>query len=128
MARLAYPGGINKRTYSFYLPPPYFLFIDISLSSSCYKENPAFSSPCMAAVTRSHACGDCSLTLSLLDYKQKNKPINSNLGHPLAVLGLQALFGLLEVGVFVFVSGRLQVVVHGVWGAGCGCGYCVKWK
>ncbi len=46
------------------------------------------------------------------------------LGHPLAVFGLQALFGLLEVGVFVFVSGRLQVVVHGIGGAGRGCGYC----
>ncbi|KAF3857240.1 hypothetical protein F7725_009099 [Dissostichus mawsoni] len=34
-----------------------------------------------------------------------------------------ALFGLLEVGVFVFVRWRLQVVVHGVGGAGHGCGY-----
>lgn len=45
------------------------------------------------------------------------------LRHPLAVFGLQALFGLLEVGVLVLVGGRLQVVVHGVGGAGRGCGY-----
>lgn len=50
------------------------------------------------------------------------------LGHPLTVLSLQALFGLLEVGVFVFISRRLQVVVYSVGGAGCGCGYCMKWK
>lgn len=53
-------------------------------------------------------------------------PLRHYLGHPLAVLGLQALFGLLEVTVFVFISGRLQVVVHSVGGAGCGCGYCIK--
>lgn len=44
------------------------------------------------------------------------------LGHPLAVLGLQALLGLLEVGVLVVVGGRLQVVVHGVGRAGRRCG------
>lgn len=39
------------------------------------------------------------------------------------MFGLQALFGLLEVGVLVLVGGRLQVVVHGVGGAGHGCGH-----
>lgn len=39
------------------------------------------------------------------------------------MFGLKALFGLLEVGVLILVGGRLQVVVHGVGGAGCGCGY-----
>jgi len=57
-----------------------------------------------------------------------SSPLGQYLGHPLAVLGLQALFGLLEVGVFIFISRRLQVVVHGVGGAGRGCGYCGKWK
>lgn len=52
--------------------------------------------------------------------------LSQYLGHPFTVLGLQALFGLLEVGVFVFISWRLQVVVHGIGGAGCGCGYCMK--
>lgn len=49
----------------------------------------------------------------------------AHLRHPLAVLGLQALLGLLEVGVLVVVGGRLQVVVHGVRGAGHCCG---NWK
>lgn len=39
------------------------------------------------------------------------------------MFGLQALFGLLEVGVLILVGRRLQVVVHGVGGAGRGCGY-----
>lgn len=50
------------------------------------------------------------------------------LRHPIAVLGLQALLGLLEVGVLVVVGGRLQVVVHGVGGAGHGCGNCEETK
>lgn len=50
------------------------------------------------------------------------------LRHPLAVLGLQALLGLLEVGVLVVFGGRLQVVVHGIRGAGHGCGNCKETK
>lgn len=42
------------------------------------------------------------------------------------MLGLQALLGFLEVGVLVLVGGRLQVVVHGVGGAGLGGGNCVE--
>lgn len=50
------------------------------------------------------------------------------LRHPLAVFGLQALLGFLEVGVLVVVSGRLQVVVDGVGGAGRCCGNCEETK
>lgn len=48
------------------------------------------------------------------------------LGHPFTVLSLQTLFGLLEMGVLIFISRRLQVVVHGVRRTGCGCGHYVN--
>lgn len=59
LARSAHPGGINKRTYSFYLTHLFsllFLFIEISLSSFCYKENPPLCSPCLASITHSRVC------------------------------------------------------------------------
>ena len=44
------------------------------------------------------------------------------LGHPLAVLGLEPLFGFLEMGVFILISRCLEILVNGVRGAGCCCG------
>lgn len=78
----------------------------------------------ITAVTQNHTAHqkcDCS-------FHYLSPLCHPHLGHPLAVLGLQAFLGFLEVGVLVFVGGRLQVVVHSIRGAGRGCGDWVKKK
>lgn len=47
------------------------------------------------------------------------------LGHPLPVLSFQPLLGFLEMGMFVLIARCLQVLVHGIRGAGC---CCRNWK
>ena len=47
------------------------------------------------------------------------------LGHPLPVLSFQPLLGFLEMGMFILIARRLQVLVHGIRGAGC---CCRNWK
>lgn len=128
LARSAHPGGINKRTHSFYLTHLFsfhFLFWDIFLSSPCFRENHALSSTCSSPEFKKALTVKAYHPPSLF-IPFAHLPLLSYLGHPLTVFSLQALFGLLEVGVFVFVGRRLEVVVHGVGGAGCGCGYYVE--
>lgn len=47
------------------------------------------------------------------------------LGHPLPVLSFQPFLGFLEMGMFILIARRLQVLVHGIRGAGC---CCRNWK
>lgn len=47
------------------------------------------------------------------------------LGHPLPVLSFQPLLGFLEMGMFILIARRLQVLVHSIRGAGC---CCRNWK